>query len=272
MNQKIKESREYLENKGIESPDILVILGTGLSGLSELAQDQISVDYESIPNFPHSTVLSHAGKLIFGNLSGKRVLMMAGRFHYYEGYDMDQVIFPLRVMFSMGCKLLIVSNAAGGVNPDFNPGDIMCITDHINLTGANPLRGPNDETLGTRFPLMLDCYGPELIETARSVAEEKNIVLKRGVYLGLQGPSLETRAEYRMARLIGADAVGMSTVPEVIAARHMNVKVSGFSVITNVTSENREDNSTHDDVIDAAGKAANNLQNLIEEMIGRIRF
>lgn len=272
MNQKITESKAYLENKGVKDPEILVILGTGLSGLANLAGDALSIDYEDIPHFPRSTVLSHAGKLIYGRFEGKNVAMMAGRFHYYEGYEMDEVVFPLRVMAALGIKLLIVSNAAGGVNPDFNPGDIMCIEDHINMTGANPLRGPNDESIGPRFPIMLDCYDPALINTVNEIAAERKIGLKRGVYLGLQGPSLETRAEYRMARNMGADAVGMSTVPEVIAARHMNVRVSGFSVITNVVSENREDNSTHDDVIDAAGKAADNLQNLIKALIGRIEL
>ena len=228
----IKEAVDIVRKSTAIEPDIGIILGTGLNALA----DQIDVDsripYGDIPHFPISTVDSHTGELLIGNLGGKSVIALAGRFHNYEGYSLQQVTFPVRVAKSLGIRTLIVSNAAGGLNPQFSSGDLMVIEDHINMMGDNPLIGPNDDTLGPRFPDMCEPYTKELITLAESVALSKGISLKKGVYLACTGPCLETRAEYRFMRTIGADAVGMSTVPEVIVAVHEGLKVLGFSAIT----------------------------------------
>ncbi len=232
LRRQIQEAVDVLKNKTAVTPKIGIILGTGLGGLAEEIEREAVVPYEEIPHFPLSTVESHAGRLIFGHLSGKPVMAMQGRFHYYEGYTMQQITFPVRVMKAMGCHTLIVSNACGGMNPNFTPGDIMIIADHINLLGDNPLIGPNDDELGPRFPDMSEPYTKSLIELAEKVALEEKIKIQKGVYVAVAGPNLETRAEYRFLRTIGADVVGMSTVPEVIVAVHGGMNVLGLSVIT----------------------------------------
>ncbi|MCH7684732.1 MAG: purine-nucleoside phosphorylase [Gemmatimonadetes bacterium] len=213
-------------------PDVAVILGTGLGGLVEEIEVSAEIAYGDIPGFPLSTVESHAGRLLFGILGGKKVVAMQGRFHRYEGYSMQQIVFPVRVMHALGARTLIVSNACGGMNPLWKPGELMLLADHINLLGDSPLIGPNDDSLGPRFPDMSQPYDEELRAVARTVASELRIVLREGVYVAVTGPNLETRAEYRFLRGIGADVVGMSTVPEVIAAVHMSMRVLGVSIIT----------------------------------------
>lgn len=228
----INDAVGFIRTRTKAQPPIGIILGTGLGGLAtEITQDVV-IDYGDIPHFPISTVESHHGKLMFGRLAGKDVVAMQGRFHYYEGYTMQQVTFPVRVMHALGVHTLLISNAAGGMNPQFARGSIMIIADHINLLGDNPLIGPNDETLGPRFPDMSEPYSRTLMVLAEQVALDLKIPTERGVFVAVPGPNLETRAEYRFLRLIGADAVGMSTVPETIAANHMNMRVLGFSIIT----------------------------------------
>ncbi len=226
------EALEFIRSKTAFEPDYLLILGTGLGQLGEEIAVENTIDYSDIPHFPVSTVESHAGRLIFGELGGKSVVAMQGRFHYYEGYTMQQIAFPVRVAKALGAQSLFVSNACGGMNPNFEAGDIMLITDHINFLGDNPLIGPNDDELGPRFPDMSDPYTSRLREIAENVALENEIKMHQGVYLAISGPMLETKAEYRYMRQLGADVVGMSTVPEVIAAVHMGMDVLGISVIT----------------------------------------
>jgi len=230
----INEATQFIQGKTKFVPQIGIILGTGLGSLAEGIKVEAKISYEEIPHFPISTVESHAGRLIFGKLSGKSVVAMQGRFHYYEGYDLKQVTFPVRVMKTLGANTLVVSNACGGLNPLFKAGDIMLISDHVNLLGSNPLFGPNDESLGPRFPDMCCCYDPDLIALAENVALNLGLKLQKGVYVSVAGPNLETAAEYRFLRLIGADVVGMSTVPEVIVARHQNMRVLGFSLVTDM--------------------------------------
>lgn len=229
---KRQEALSFIQSKTHLKPEYLVILGTGLGDLVKQIKVETAIEYSEIPHFPTSTVESHAGRLLFGTLGGKSIVAMQGRFHFYEGYSMQQIVFPVRVLQANGAHTLIVSNAAGGMNPLFKRGDVMCINDHINLLGDNPLIGPNDDTLGPRFPDMSEPYTNSLIELAEKVALEKNVRLQHGVYIAVAGPNLETKAEYRFLRLIGGDVVGMSTVPEVVAASHMGMKVLGFSVIT----------------------------------------
>jgi purine-nucleoside phosphorylase len=232
LRKDIDDAVRFLRTKTSSTPSIGIILGTGLGGLATEIKPEIVIDYGDIPHFPLSTVESHHGKLIFGTLGGKPVVAMQGRFHYYEGYSLQQVTFPVRVMKFLGVHTLLISNAAGGMNPQFRRGSIMVIADHINLLGDNPLIGPNDDTLGPRFPDMSEPYSRDLIRLAEDVALERKIRLERGVFVAVPGPNLETRAEYRFLRLIGADAVGMSTVPENIVAVHMGLRVLGFSIIT----------------------------------------
>lgn len=232
LRKQIDETVASLRARTAAHPAVGIILGTGLGGLAkEIAADTV-VDYDRIPHFPVSTVESHHGRLIFGALGGKQVVAMQGRFHFYEGYSMRQVTFPVRVMKALGVQTLLISNAAGGMNPQFSRGTIMVITDHINLLGDNPLIGPNDDTLGPRFPDMSEPYSRELIALAEQVALDLKMRTERGVFVAVPGPNLETRAEYRFLRGIGADAVGMSTVPEAIVANHAGLKVLGFSIIT----------------------------------------
>lgn len=226
------EALAFIQSKTNLRPEFLVILGTGLGDLVKQIKVHDSIPYDQIPHFPVSTVESHAGRLLFGELGGKKVVAMQGRFHFYEGYTMQQIVFPLHVLRTNGAKTLIVSNAAGGMNPLFKRGDVMCINDHINLLGDNPLMGANDDEVGPRFPDMSEPYSHSLIELAEKVALKNAIRMHHGVYVAVSGPNLETRAEYRFLRNIGADVVGMSTVPEVIAAVHSGMKVLGFSVVT----------------------------------------
>jgi purine-nucleoside phosphorylase len=232
LRRNIEEAVTFLRTRTSLRPEVGIILGTGLGGLAKEISAEVIIDYAEIPHFPLSTVESHHGKLIFGTLAGKNVVAMQGRFHYYEGYTMQQVTFPVRVMKFLGITTLLISNAAGGMNPQYSRGSLMVITDHINLQGDNPLIGPNDETLGPRFPDMSEPYSKELIGLAERVALDNKIRLERGVFVAVSGPNLETRAEYRFLRMIGADAVGMSTVPEDIVAVHMGMRVLGFSIIT----------------------------------------
>ncbi|MBD3169837.1 MAG: purine-nucleoside phosphorylase [candidate division Zixibacteria bacterium] len=234
LYEKVQNTAEFLRGKTSLKPDIGIILGTGLGSTAEAIEVDTVVDYKDIPDFPVSTVESHDGRLIFGTLSGKKIVAMQGRFHLYEGYSPQQITFPVRVMKQLGVKTLLVSNACGGVNPQFRNGDIMIITDHINLLGTNPLIGPNDDRLGPRFPDMYNVYNSDLVELAHQTAIENGIPVQKGVYLAVLGPNLETGAEYRMVRILGADVVGMSTVPEVIVARHSGLRVLGFSIITDM--------------------------------------
>ncbi len=266
----IIESRDVVKQRAGDKPDIAIILGTGLGELAEKIKKADTIPYEDIPHFPVSTVESHKGKLILGELQGKRVVAMQGRFHFYEGYTMEQIVFPVRVMKFLGAGMLIVSNACGSVNPQFQPREIMAITDHINLLGDNPLRGVNDERLGPRFPDMYQVYDHELIALAEKTALGEGIMLKKGIYAALAGPNLETGAEYRMLRIIGADVVGMSTVPEVIAARHMGMRVLGLSVITDMGLADAMKPCSLEDVIQAAASTEPALTRLIMNVVGSV--
>lgn len=270
MLKKIKETVEYLETKIVEKPEIGIILGTGLGGLVNEIHVDCTIPYEFIPNFPVSTVEGHKGQLIFGSMNGKRIVAMQGRFHFYEGYTMQELTFPVNVMKFLGIKLLVLSNASGGVNPDFAVGDLMIIEDHINLMKNNPLIGPNEEEIGTRFPDMSHAYDPEIIGLAMRIAHEKEIKLQKGVYAAVSGPTFETPAEYKYIRIIGADAVGMSTVPEVIAARHMGLRCFAFSVISDLGVAGKIVKITHQEVIEAASAAEPKMTTIIRELIERI--
>lgn len=271
MIQKIKETSDFLKSKITVVPEIGIILGSGLGGLADKITDAVTLAYAEIPNFPVSTVEGHSGKLIFGKLGSKNVVAMQGRFHYYEGYTMKEVTFPVRIMKLLGVKNLFVSNAAGGLNPAFNVGDIMVITDHINYFPENPLRGKNFNELGVRFPDMSKAYDPDLIKIADKVALDEGIKLRKGIYIGSTGPTLETQAEYRLFRLFGADATGMSTVPEVIVANHQEMKCFGVSVITNVgEKEDLNEETTHDEVQNVAGSVEPIMTKLIVGLIERL--
>jgi len=271
MINKIKDTSDFLKGKTQSSPKIGIILGSGLGNLASKITDQISIAYSDIPNFPTSTVEGHSGKLIFGKLGGKDVVAMQGRFHYYEGYDMKQVTFPVRVMKLLGVENLIVSNAAGGLNPKFRVGDIMIISDHINYFPENPLRGKNFDEFGPRFPDMSKAYHPDLIKIAEQVAAENNISVQKGVYIGSTGPTLETQAEYRLFKNFGADSTGMSTVPEVIVANHQGMKCFGLSVITNAgEKEDLNDETTHEEVQNVAGSVEPIMTKLIVGLIEKI--
>ncbi len=268
MLEQIKQTCEYIRSQtnGF-APELGVILGTGLGSLTDSIETAYALDYASIPGFPVSTVQGHKGRLIFGTLGGKRIVAMQGRFHYYEGYTMQQVTFPVRVMKLLGIKTLFVSNASGGINPTFRTGDLMVITDHINLL-PNPLIGKNIDELGPRFPDMHNCYDKALIAQATRIAAEENIKLQYGVYVGGTGPTFETQAEYRYFKAIGGDAAGMSTVPEVIVARHMSIPVFGVSVITNCGLS--DELGDHEDVQRQGAKAAVRMTRLFTEMIRQL--
>jgi len=267
--EQIKSAAEHIKRQISLTPEIGIILGTGLGGLVKEIEIQNTLSYESIPNFPVSTVEGHSGKLIFGMLGGKKVVAMQGRFHYYEGYTMQQVIFPVRVMKYLGIKTLFVSNASGGVNPDFEIGDLMIITDHICLM-PNPLIGKNEKELGVRFPDMSEAYDKNLIAKAKAIAKKNNIKVQEGVYVGLTGPTLETPAEYKYARIIGGDTVGMSTVPEVIAAVHMGIPCFAMSIITDVGVEGRIVKTTHADVQRAAERSEPLMTKIMKELVSGI--
>lgn len=267
MLKKIKETIEYLERRISVQPEIGIILGTGLGGLVKEIEITQTIPYEFIPNFPVSTVDGHHGQLIFGTMGGRNIVAMQGRFHYYEGYTMQELTFPIRVMRFLGISLLILSNASGGLNPDFEVGDIMIIDDHINLMKDNPLIGQNETEIGTRFPDMSKAYDPELIERALQIGKKEQIPLKRGVYVAVSGPTYETPAEYRYIRVIGGDAVGMSTVPEVIAARHMGLRCFAVSIISDLGVPGKIVEISHKHVIDAASAAEPNMTHLLREML-----
>jgi purine-nucleoside phosphorylase len=267
---RIKETADFLGSNTQYTPHIGIILGSGLGGLVDLVDVETSIPYGNIPHFPQSTVEGHAGKLIFGKLGGKQVVMMAGRFHYYEGYSLDEVTFPVRVMKALGCETLIVSNAAGGMNRDYKIGDIVIINDHINLQPEHPLRGKNDERLGPRFPDMSEPYNYAMIDLAMQIASEQGLEVKKGVYAGLQGPTFETRAEYHWLHVIGADLVGMSTVPEVIVAIHSGMKVFGASIVTDIGIREELNKITHEEVLAAANAAAPRLARLVAALVGRL--
>ena len=249
-------------------PETAIILGSGLGKLVDEITDKYEINYTDIPHFPVSTVEGHSGKLIFGKLGDKDIMAMQGRFHFYEGYSMKEVTFPVRVMRELGIKTLFVSNAAGGMNPDFEIGDLMIITDHINFFPEHPLRGKNIE-YGPRFPDMSEAYNKELIRKANEIAAEKGIRVQHGIYIGTQGPTYETPAEYKMFRILGADAVGMSTVPEVIVANHCGIRVFGISVITDLGVEGKIVEVTHEDVQKAADQAQPLMTTIMRELINR---
>lgn len=264
----INRAKDYIQSLSDIRPQISVILGSGLGSLAdEVDVDQV-IPYEDIPDFPVSTVPGHAGYLILGSLLGKKVVVMKGRFHYYEGYPMERIALPIRVLNALGAKALIVTNAAGGLNPDFDPGDVMLITDHINMMGANPLMGPNDAEIGPRFPDLTYAYPPDLQALALNVAERNKITLRQGVYVAVHGPSFETKAERRFLRVAGGDAVGMSTVPEVIVAHHAGMRVLGFSAVTNIaTGEPDQPPDSHDHVLKMAQVAGEKLVTLVRQVI-----
>jgi len=266
----IHSTTSFIKQKIKQAPQIAIVLGSGLGGLIDLVDIETEIPYSEIPNFPVSTVKGHAGKLVFGTLSGKPVVMMAGRFHYYEGYTMQEITFPIRIMKALGAHTIFLSNAAGGTNHHFKIGDIMLIKDHINLFPEHPLRGYNDERLGTRFPDMCEPYDINLIAAANKIAEEKNITIHTGIYTGLQGPTFETKAEYKWLHTIGGDAVGMSTVPEVIVARHGEMRVFAASIITDLGLDEGLVKITHEEVLEAANEAAPRLAAIVAALIEQI--
>ena len=269
MLEKFKESVAYIQSQTKVNPSVGIILGTGLGGLVKEINIIDEIPYENIPNFPVSTVESHSGKLIFGELGGKHVVAMQGRFHYYEGYSLQQVTFPVRVMKLLGIEKLFVSNASGGVNPDFEIGEIMIMNDHINLFPGNPLIGKNIDEMGPRFPDMSDAYDENMIELAVQIAKENNIRVAVGCYAGMTGPTLETPSEYKYVRIIGADAVGMSTVPEVIVARHMDIPCFAISIITDLGVPGKIQKVSVQDVINVASKQEPKMTIIMKELIAR---
>ena len=270
MWEKVQQTVKYIANKTNFKPLYGVILGSGLGNFTYDIAVEFSIPYSELPNFPVSTVAGHGGRLVFGTIGAKKVVAMQGRFHFYEGYSMQQVTFPVRVMKYLGVQKLIVSNASGGVNPNYKVGDVVLITDHINLLPEHPLRGTNDERFGPRFVNMSEPYSRAIIAAAKEIAVKQNIEVKEGVYLGLQGPTFETPAEYRMVKILGADCVGMSTVPEVIVARHMEMECFGLSVITDMGDVGANLAATsHEEVLEAARKAEPKVRSLIKELIER---
>ncbi|MBS4215787.1 purine-nucleoside phosphorylase [Neobacillus rhizophilus] len=263
----IQKAVSFLREKYVSAPKIGLILGSGLGVLAEEIEQPVKIPYREIPDFPVSTVEGHAGQLVFGLLNGVEAVAMQGRFHFYEGYSMDKVTFPVRVMKELGVEILIVTNAAGGVNESFTPGDLMIITDHINNMGTNPLIGPNDSHFGVRFPDMSEAYTKELRTMAKEIASRLNIEVREGVYFGNPGPVYETPAEIRMVRTLGGDAVGMSTVPEVIVARHSGMKVLGISCISNMAAGILDQPLTHDEVIETTEKVKANFLLYIKEIV-----
>lgn len=266
INQAVAAIRAHTD----ATPDVGIVIGTGLGRIADAIEATAVIEYDDIPGFPVPTVESHRGRLIFGMLGGKSVVAMQGRFHFYEGYSMQQIAFPVRVMKTLGAETLLVSNACGGMNPLYRRGDIMLIDDHINLQGDNPLIGPNNDDLGPRFPDMSEPYSFELLEIAEQAALDLKIKVHRGVYVSVPGPNLETRAEYRFLRGIGADVVGMSTVPEVIAARHMDMKVFGISIITDECFPDRLEAVEIAHILEAAASAEPSVTQIMIEVVKRM--
>ena len=263
----VQETVNYIKNKTNFTPEYGVILGSGLGSFTDDLKIEFILPYHEIPNFPISTVAGHKGALVFGTIGNKKVVAMQGRFHYYEGYSMQEVTFPVRVMKYIGVTILIVSNASGGVNPNYKVGSIVVIKDHINMMPEHPLRGKNDERFGPRFVNMSEPYSVKMIDKVKEIAIAQNIEVFDGVYMGLQGPTFETLHEYKMVKVMGADCVGMSTVPEVIVARHMDLETFGISVITDIGSEEHLENITHEEVLKAANAAEPKVRQLIKELI-----
>lgn len=270
FRKKRDEALNYIQQKTDLRPEYMLILGTGLGKLVDQMDVKDTIPYDEIPHFPTATVETHTGRLLFGELGGKTVVAMQGRFHYYEGYTLQHIVFPIRVLNANGASHLLVSNACGGMNPNYSRGDIMCIVDQINMLGDNPLIGPNDDQLGVRFPDMSEPYTKEMIETAREVALENNVRMHEGVFVAVTGPNLETRAEYRFLRTIGADVVGMSTVPEVIAAQHLEMKVLGISVITDECFPEALEPVSLEDVVEAAGIAEPKMTTVMSGVLRRL--
>ncbi len=268
--QKFNESLSYLRAAYPHTPQVGIVLGTGLGNFSDEVEVEEEINYSDIPHFPLSTVEGHKGKLIFGNLSGKRIVCMAGRFHFYEGYDIDQVVFPIRIMKLLGIKALLLSNAAGGVNPGFNVGDLMIIRDHVSFFTRNPLIGKNISEFGPRFPDMSEPYKKELIQKAKDIGKRLGIPIREGIYYGVTGPTFETRAEYKLVHALGGDAVGMSTVQECIVANHMGLPVFAMSVITDIGIRDDQNKITHEEVLQAAKDAEPNFAAVFREMVKAI--
>lgn len=264
-----QETINFITEHGVIEPEIALILGSGLGGLVDEMENVIDLPYESIPNFPVSTVEGHAGKLVYGDLAGKKVLALQGRFHFYEGYSLDIVTYPIRIFHELGIKQLIVTNAAGGVNADFKPGDLMVITDHINLSGKNPLIGENIDAHGPRFVDMTEGYSKRTKEILYSIGQEKGLDLKEGIYVWFTGPTYETPAEIKFARTIGGDAVGMSTVPEVIVAKHCGMEVTGVSCITNLAA-GMQSELNHQEVVEVTARVQAQFKSLVKELVARI--
>lgn len=267
MWEQVQETVDYIQNRTSFSPEYGVILGSGLGGFTDDMEVEFILPYNEIPNFPVSTVDGHKGALVFGTINGKKVVAMQGRFHYYEGYTMKEVTFPVRVMKYLGVQKLIVSNASGGVNQNYKVGSIVIIKDHINFMPDHPLRGKNDLRFGPRFVNMSEPYSRKMINKAKEIASDLGVIVQDGVYLGLQGPTFETLSEYRMVKNLGGDCVGMSTVPEVIVARHMELETFGISVITDMGNEDSIDTISHEEVLEAAKGAEPNVRKLIKELI-----
>ncbi len=267
MYEKIKDSKKYIDSIVKDKIDVAIILGSGLGGLVEIIQNKVVIKYSDIPNFPQVSVKGHKGQLIYGDLSGKKVLCMEGRFHYYEGYSMKEVTYPIYLFKELGIDKMIVTNAAGGVNRDFEPGTLMIIDDFINLLGDNPLIGKNDERFGPRFPDMSEPYSKELIDKAKRIANNLDIKYEEGVYAAFSGPYYETRAEIKMAEVLGTDAVGMSTVPETIVANYLGIKTLGISCITNMATGIQTTKHSHDKVVEIANKASLTLCKWVEALI-----
>ncbi len=267
MWNQVQETVSFIKGKTNFAPEYGVILGSGLGSFTDDILIEYILPYGEIPNFPVSTVQGHKGALVFGTIGDKKVVAMQGRFHYYEGYSMQEVTFPVRVMKFLGVEKLIVSNASGGVNPNYEVGSVVILEDHINMMPEHPLRGKNDERFGPRFVNMSEPYSKNMIIKAKELAQKLNIKVHEGIYLGLQGPTFETLAEYKMVKILGADCVGMSTVPEVIVARHMNIECFGLSVITDMGNEENIETVSHDEVLQAAKKAEPHVRSLIKELI-----
>ena len=267
---RIQESAQFIQSKSEVKPQIGLILGSGLGVLADEIQNPVKINYSEIPNFPVSTVEGHEGCLVLGELEGKMVVAMQGRFHYYEGYTQQEITFPVRVMKALGVKTIVVTNAAGGANTNFKPGDLMLIKDHINLSGNNPLIGKNDQKLGPRFPDMSTAYTTKYINMVKECAKELNIELQEGVYAFFSGPTYETPAEVKMARILGADAVGMSTAPEVIVASHSGMEVIGISCITNMAAGILDQPLDHEEVIETTRKVKAEFLSLVKSVVNNI--
>ncbi|MBT4791171.1 MAG: purine-nucleoside phosphorylase [Halobacteriovoraceae bacterium] len=271
MFDRIIKTSDFIKDKmGQASPKVGIVLGSGLGDFADKIQDSIEIPYDEIPNFPKTTVKGHKGRLVIGKVQNTQVAVFQGRFHFYEGYQLEDVILPVRVLKYIGVNNLILTNAAGGINSNYIPGDLVYLTDHLNLTGNSPLIGPNDERLGVRFPDMTEAYNPQLNQLLKQTADELSIDLKSGVYAGVLGPAYETPAEINMLHIMGADMVGMSTVPEVIAANHINLKVCAISCITNLAAGIGHEKLSHDDVKEVANMAMNKFTLLIEKVVKKM--